>query len=428
METFKTFSISFWLKKTAKNENGSIPIYVRIKVDGISSDLSIQRTCLEDCWCPKANRLNPKVKGANGINKYLDDVHAKLLDCHRQLYSEGIPITSNAIKLRYLGQDRALTSLDDVIGYHRIHEMPKLEQGTSKNYGATATYLKRFLKKKYNSQDLKLTLIDYNFVVGFEGFLRNCPPINKSRPLTNNGIMKHMERFKKLVGIAFRHRCIPQNPFDQYQMRFEDYDSDFLEEAEIGRLVSTQINDRGMAIVKDIFLFACYTGLSYIEVKLLKGSDIVIGFDGEDWIRTKRKKTKTPVSVPLLPPAKRILEKYADFPDVNNGYTLLPVYSNQRVNKYLKIIATEAQIKKHLTFHVARHTFATTVTLLNNVPLETVSKLLGHTKLSTTQKYARVVEKKISRDMAQLKEVLKMNSKNEVLNGQNPVANLRIVR
>ena len=211
-------------------------------------------------------------------------------------------------------------------------------------------------------------------------------------------------------------------------MKFEDYDSDFLEEAEIQRLASVGIRDSGKGIVKDIFLFACYTGLSYIEVKLLKRGDIVTGIDGEEWINVKRKKTKTPVRVPLLSQAKGILDKYSDFPDVKNGHTLLPVYSNQKVNKYLKIIASNAGIKKHLTFHVARHTFATTITLMNNVPLETVSKLLGHTKLSTTQKYARVVEKKISKDMAQLKSVLETNEKKEVVNGGQPLANLRIVR
>ncbi|WP_424989200.1 site-specific integrase [Flagellimonas sp.] len=428
METSKTFSISFWLKKTAKRKNGLVPIYARIKVDGIPSDLSIKRTTLEDHWCPKSNRLNPKVKGAIGINKYLDDVYANLLDCHRQLYSEGMAITSNAIKQRYLGEDRTLRTLEDIIKYHRDKEMPKLEPGTSKNYGATETYLKRFVKKKFSSQDIRLSFIDYTFVVEFEGFLRNCPSINKAQPLTNNGIMKHMERFKKLVGIAFKFRCIPQNPFNQYNMKFEDYDSDFLEEAEIQRLASVDIKDSGKAIVRDIFLFACYTGLSYIEVKFLKQGDIVTGIDGEEWINVKRKKTKTPVRVPLLAQAKSILDKYSDFPDVENGHTLLPVYSNQKVNKYLKIIAAKAQINKHLTFHVARHTFATTITLMNNVPLETVSKLLGHTKLSTTQKYARVVEKKISKDMAQLKTVLKESPKKEVVNGQQSVTNLRIVR
>ncbi|USD24597.1 site-specific integrase [Flagellimonas marinaquae] len=428
MNSSNSFSISFWLKKTAKKKDGRIPIYARIRFEGRYSDLSVHRSTFEERWCPILGKIDHRANEANSINRYLDDVHAKLLECHRQLIGEGAVINAKIIKLRYLGKDKVVRTLKDIIEFHRTHEMPKLAKGTIKNYSATETYLKRFVKKKFNSQDIRLSFIDYAFLVEFESFLRNCPPINKAQPLTNNGIMKHMERFKKLVGIAFKFRCIPQNPFNQYNMKFEDYDSDFLEEAEIQCLISTKIKDSGKAIVKDIFLFACYTGLSYIEVKLLKRSDIVTGIDGEEWINVKRKKTKTPVRIPLLYHAKAILDKYSNHPNVDNDHTLLPVYSNQKVNKYLKVIATKAQIDKHLTFHVARHTFATTITLMNNVPLETVSKLLGHTKLSTTQKYARVVEKKISKDMAQLKAVLEKSPEKEVVNGQKPGANLRIIR
>ncbi|HKL90459.1 MAG TPA: site-specific integrase [Allomuricauda sp.] len=427
MNSSNSFSISFWLKKTAKKKDGRIPIYARIRFEGRYSDLSVHRSTFEERWCPILGKIDHRANEANSINRYLDDVHAKLLECHRQLIAEGAVINAKVIKLRYLGKDKAVRTLKDIIEFHRDHEMPKLAKGTIKNYSATETYLKRFVKKRFNSQDIKLSFIDYAFVVEFESFLRNGTPINKAQPLTNNGIMKHMERFKKLVGTAFKFGCIPQNPFNLYHMKFEEYESDFLEEEEIQRLFSLHIEESGIAIVKDIFLFACYTGLSYIEVKLLKHGDIVTGIDGDEWINVKRKKTKTPVRVPLLFKAKAILDKYSYHPNIDNGNTLLPVYSNQKVNKYLKVIAAKAQINKHMTFHVARHTFATTITLMNNVPMETVSKLLGHTKLSTTQKYARVVEKKISKDMAQLKAVLEKSPEKE-LNGQQPETNLWIVK
>lgn len=428
MNSSNSFSISFWLKKTAKKKDGRIPIYARIRFEGRYSDLSVHRSTFEERWCPILGKIDHRANEANSTNRYLDDVHAKLLECHRQLIEEGAVINAKIIKLRYLGKDKVVRTLKDIIEFHRDHEMPKLAKGTIKNYSATETYLKRFLKKKFNSQDIRLSFIDYAFVVEFESFLRNCTSINKTQPLTNNGIMKHMERFKKLVGTAFKFGCIPQNPFNLYHMKFEEYESDFLEEEEIQRLFSMHIDESGIAIVRDIFLFACYTGLSYIEVKLLKRGDIVTGIDGEEWINVKRKKTKTPVRVPLLYHAKAILDKYSDHPNVDNDHTLLPVYSNQKVNKYLKMIAAKGQINKHMTFHVARHTFATTITLTNNVPIETVSKLLGHTKLSTTQKYARVVEKKISKDMAELKTLLKSRSKMELENDLKPLTNLRVVR
>jgi len=189
-------------------------------------------------------------------------------------------------------------------------------------------------------------------------------------------------------------------------MKFESYDSDFLEEEEIQKLKNLVLKEFNLRIVRDLFLFSCYTGLSYIEVKLLKQGDIVKGVDGDFWIDVKRKKTNTLVKVPLLYDAKMVLDKYRDFPKLENDDSLLPVFSNQKVNAYLKLVAKKAKIHKKVTFHVARHTFATTITLMNDVPIETVSKLLGHTKLSTTQKYARVVEKKISKDMYALKQAL----------------------
>jgi len=407
MNSSNSFSISFWLKKSAKKKDGRIPIYARIRFEGRYSDLSVHRTTLEERWCPILGKIDHRANQANSINRYLDDVHAKLMECHRQLMAEGAVINAKIIKLRYLGKDKAVKTLKDIMEFHRIHEMPKLAKGTIKNYSATETYLLRFVKKRYRSADIKLAFIDYAFILEFETYLRNCESIVKNIPLSNNGIMKHMERFKKLVTLAFKFGCMSQNPFTLYTMKFESYDSDFLEEEDIQRVMNLVVKEPGINVVRDIFLFSCYTGLSYIEVKLLKQGDIVKGIDGDLWINVERKKTKTPVKVPLLYQAECILEKYKDHPKDENKHTLLPVFSNQKVNKYLKTIAQQAGINKYLTFHVARHTFATTITLMNNVPIETVSKLLGHTKLSTTQKYARVVEKKISKDMNVLKSILK---------------------
>src|SRR5690606_16069618 len=186
-------------------------------------------------WCPILGKIDHHANEANSINRYLDDVHAKLLECHPQLKEEGAVINAKVIKLRYLGKDEVVRTLKDIIEFHRDHEMPKLAKGTIKNYSATETYLKRFVKKKSNPQDVRLSFIDYAFVVEFENFLRKGTPINKTWPLTNNGIMKDMERFKKLVGTAFKFGCIPQNPFNLYRMKFEEYESDFLEEEEIQR-------------------------------------------------------------------------------------------------------------------------------------------------------------------------------------------------
>jgi integrase len=156
--------------------------------------------------------------------------------------------------------------------------------------------------------------------------------------------------------------------------------------------------------VRDIFLFSCYTGLAYVDVKNLQRSQLTIGVDGEKWIFTERKKTDTTTHIPILPQAMKLIKKYEDHPECENQGKVLPVLSNQKMNSYLKEIADLSGITKELTFHIARHTFATTITLANGVPIETVSKLLGHKSLKQTQHYAKILDNKISEDMKKLRD------------------------
>ncbi|HEY4787351.1 MAG TPA: site-specific integrase, partial [Bacteroidales bacterium] len=164
---------------------------------------------------------------------------------------------------------------------------------------------------------------------------------------------------------------------------------------------------------KDMFVFSCYTGLAYIDAFNLTSQNIGIGIDGQYWISTCRKKTDQPVRIPLLPKAMEIIEKYKTHPYAIAKGKLLPIYSNQKLNSYLKEIADLCGITKPLTFHIARHTFATTITLSNGVPIETVSKLLGHGSIRTTQVYAKVIERKVSDDMSLLREKLTRATNND---------------
>ena len=222
--------------------------------------------------------------------------------------------------------------------------------------------------------------------------------------LTNNGVMKHLERLKKMVNLAIKLEWIIKNPFNQFQLKFDKYDRQFLTERELELIENTHYNNGRLERVKDCFIFSCYTGLSYVDVKELSLNQLARGIDGNYWIFTKREKTNETVKIPILPRALEIISKYKITSERLNDEKVLPLCSNQKANSYLKEIADLCGIKKNLTFHMARHTFATTVTLSNGVPIETVSKLLGHTKLSTTQIYARVVEKKVSDDMALLRD------------------------
>lgn len=409
MKTTHTFNVHFLIKKNAARKNGTVPVNARISVDGIKCEVSAQLTVQETHWNKEACRVNPKSRNAKNINDHLDTVYADIIKAKKQLVQEGQFLTAQTIRLRYLGKDKMVKTLKELIAYHKENDMKKLAKGTAKNYSATEKYLDRFLKKKFRSPDLHLAQIDYGFVVNFETYLSTCPPLRKSQPLGNNGIMKHLERLQKFTTLALKHGWIKKNPFALYSLKFEEYDCAFLEQQELDTLTNLEIPERGVKLARDVFIFACYTGLCYIEVKNLTIKSIVPGIDGEPWIMVRRQKSKTPVKVPLLDKAREILELYADYPCAENGFALLPVLSSQKVNKYLKMVAGLGKVGKNLTFHVARHTFATTITLLNAVPIVTVSKLLGHKKLTTTQRYARVVEKKISKDMAALKQKLKDN-------------------
>ena len=408
MITSHNFNIYFWLKKNSVRRDGTLPIYARITIGSTSRvDLSTKQNVLEKNWCDKSSRVLKRTKNAKRINDELDFINSNIKKAFLELKDEGVPISAKAVKLRCTGKDRPVTTIRDLIHYHTENDLKKLAPGTAKNYAATEKYILRFVKFEYKCDDIYLSQIDYTYIVKFEDYLRTCKTLKRGQPLNNNGRMKHLERLKKFTTLALKHRWIKSNPFALYQLKYEDFDCPFLEENELKTISSIVLTDDSLNIVRDVFVFSCYTGLCYIEVKNLKTGDIVNGIDKEDWIMVRRQKSKTPVKLPLLEEAKRILDKYKNYSLAVNANKLLPVYSDQKINKYLKEIAKLCNIKKNLTFHVARHTFATTITLLNDVPLETVSKMLGHTKLSTTQKYARVVEKKISKDMLELRSKLK---------------------
>jgi len=401
MKSKHTFTVIFFTRKSRSVPN-QLSIYVRITVDGKRSEISLKRNIPSKEWDSSRNRGRGGSQRIRALNAYLDSVYSNLLDCHKELLEENRVVSSDAIKSRYLGEDDNSKTLRELIKYHNENMSVVLKEGTMKNYYTTEKYLYRFLAKKRKVNDVRLKQLNYAFVTDFEHFLRNYRDSKKRLLLGNNGVMKHLERFKKMLNLAVKLEWMDKNPFNQFQLKYYKYDRQFLDEDELEQLETTEMGNERLERIRDCFVFSCYTGLSYVDVKELDSDNIVKGIDGNHWISTKREKTDKPVKVPLLPKAREILEKYMQCPEMENKESLLPISSNQKTNAYLKEIADSCDIDKNLTFHVARHTFATTVMLSNGVPIETVSKLLGHTKLSTTQIYARVVESKISEDIGNL--------------------------
>ncbi|MDO7171760.1 site-specific integrase [Mariniflexile sp. AS56] len=401
MQTNKTFSIILFTRKSRSKVN-ELSIYARITVNSKRSEISLKRTVLVKVWDASKNRGRGSSYSTRVLNNYLDQEYSRLLDCHKQLLEEDKVISSKTIKSRYLGDDNIRKTLNDLLHYHNTNMVSVLKQGTMKNYYTTEKYLQKFLNQKLKTNDIYLKQLNYRFICDFEHYLRNYKNTKKKFMLSNNGVMKHLERFKKMINLAVKLEWMLKNPFKQFQLQYDKYDRAYLTERELELLECTHYKNERLERVKDCFIFSCYTGLSYIDVKELTINQIVRGIDNNHWIFTKREKTNETVKIPVLPQAMTIINKYKDAIENKISKTMLPLCSNQKANSYLKEIAKDCGIHKNITFHVARHTFATTVMLSNGVPIETVSKLLGHAKLTTTQIYARVLETKISEDIQNL--------------------------
>ena len=399
-------SVVFVVRKLTSKID-TIKIYARVTVDGKRAEFNLNRELPVSLWDEKRKRGKGFSKYVISLNKYMDQVFTGLHEAHRQLLQEEVEITSARIKARFLGEDDRGKSLLDLISYHNTSMISVLRKGTMKNYYSTERCIKEFLNEKMGVEDIPLKKLNYGFIVDFEQYIRKYKPATRMG-CTNNGAMKHMERLKKMSRLAVKLEWLEKDPFINYKLRFEKTERQFLTERELQLIEETTFKVPSTQHVKDLFIFACYTGLSFIDVSELKIDHLVKGMDGNDWLYTKRTKTDEPLKIPLLPKAMEIIDKYRDNDSLLKSGRLLPIYSNQMINRTLRDIATACGIRKKITFHVARHTFATAITLSNGVPIETVSKLLGHTKLSTTQIYARVVEKKVGEDMQNLMATMKL--------------------
>lgn len=405
MQTRNTFSILFWINKS-KIKNDLAPIWARVTVDGVRAEISMKRTISPEQWNAEKGLARGSKEEIKALNSYLEQMRARLISCYQDLQIERKLITAEAIKNKYLGVEEKEHSLMSLFEYHNIQLKDTLEWGTMKNYHTTRKYVQLFLKEKLKTNDIFLSQLNYKFLVDFELFVKSYQPLDHHKPCGQNTVMKHIERFRKIINIALRYEWLERDPFAQFKPSFIKTTRDCLTQEQLLSIELKEFSIERLQWVKDLFVFSSYTGLAYIDVMNLTPMNISIGIDGRKWLCTSRKKTDNEVRVPLLPKALEIIEKYRKHPKVLSQGTLLPVISNQKLNSYLKEIADLCGIEKNLTFHLARHTFATTITLTNGVPIETVSKLLGHSSIRTTQIYAKVIEKKVSEDMNILREKL----------------------
>lgn len=406
MKSRNTFGIHFVIRIPRQQKSDMATVFARISVNGRRSEISLKKKVHPDEWDGIRGRAKGKREDTAKLNAHIERIRTLIADGYHNLVQQKKTVTVDAVKSLFVGGEDDGMTVRRLVDYHNREAVQQLSAGTMKNYHTTQRYIEQFIKEKYRRTDMALSELNYRFIMDFENYLRSYKPKDHHKPLNNNGIMKHIERLRKMVNMAVTMDWLAKDPFAKFKKHFDKVERESLTKEELERLENRQFKIERLQQVLDMFLFSCYTGLAYIDLAELTPSNIVTGIDGNLWISTSRAKTETSVRVPILPKAKELMEKYADDPRAVASGTVFPVVTNQRMNGYLKEIAELCGISKDLTFHIARHTFATTVTLSNGVPIESVSKMLGHTSIRTTQIYAKVVESKLSEDMGRLQERL----------------------
>lgn len=392
-----TFKVMFVIRRNQVNRDGKCSIVIRITVNGeyerLNSTLSIE----PELWDSKAAKAIGRTQKILDFNKRIDEIRYVLQDHYYELQKTHGYVTAEMVKNAYMGitakaeslmpiYDEFLAETKKMVGINRSDK-------TYQKYERCKRRVVEFMKEKYNRTDIPLRELKPKFLTDFSVFLAT------KYKCRQNTVYKFLQLLRMVIIKAQRDGISFPDPYLSYKMTQEKVDRGYLSEDEVIAIATKEISIPRLDQVRDVFIFACYTGLAYSDLAQLRAENIKKMFDGKLWIVTHRQKTKTNVNVPLLPMAEKILRKYEG--KYLDG-ELLPILSNQKTNAYLKEIADICGIEKNLTFHLARHTFATTMTLGKGVPIESVSKMLGHTNIQTTQIYARITNEKISHDMDNL--------------------------
>lgn len=383
-----------------------MPVYLRITIGGQRIEISSKRYVNPDKWTTSAQKLSGSSEEVKSLNTHLKNLELQVYEAYHVMIDWKVPVTVSGLKSLLTSDEEVLTSnmLIPIFEQHNKQVATlvgkEYARGTLDRYVTSLKHTKEFLQWKYKILDIDIKRIDHEFIMSYDFYLRS------ERNCNNNSTVKYLKNFKKIILICIANGWLDKDPFIKYKPKVKEVKRDYLNAEELVLMASkTLISDR-VRQVRDIFLFSCYTGLAYADVKKLKRSELVTGLDGQKWIYTSRQKTDTDSRIPLLPQALRLLAQYEDHPQCVDDGLLLPVLSNQKMNSYLKQIADACGITKELTYHIARHTFATTITLANGISIESVSKMLGHTNIKTTQHYAKILDAKVSADMNQLKRKL----------------------
>ncbi len=393
-------SILFTLKMGKIDKKGHAPIYLRITLNGERAEITTNRRIEVAKWDTSSHRAKGRSEEARNLNTCLDNLENKVNRDYNSMIEKDEEISAEILRDVLTGKNIKKYFLIPVFEMNNkliaLEKGDKYSQSTIDQYKTTLERLKIFLNQEYDCLDYELSKLDIIFIRRFDIFLKTKYLIEQ------NTIMKHLKQLKKVIHFAMLLGYINKDPFLSYKTASKQSSREYLTQDELSRIENHEFKIKRLDRVKDVFLFVCYTGFSYSDLFILTPESVTKGIDGKNWIIYEREKTGVRAPIPLLTPAQIIITKYKNDPECQVENKLLPVISNQRLNSYLTEIADLCGINKNITMHIGRHTFATTVTLTNGIPIETVSKMLGHSSLKTTQIYCKVNDTKISKDMGEL--------------------------
>ena len=348
------------------------------------------------------DEANQNSRKNSTINKNLSERKAAVYTFLDELEKANKPATAALLKDLLTGKAKVKVSVLEYLDNHikEITVRAQIKNISLNKYKQSHTTLKNYILEKYGKPDMLMDQVNYDFINGYDLYLK------KTLNLHKNTINKYHSRLRTLLLKALAEGIIIKQPYANFKLVTEKTDREFLSQEDLSKIVTKDLShNKSLDKVRDLFIFSCYTGLRFQDAQNLT-TDNLTTYNKKAFIRFAQEKTGRAIDIPLLPAVKKILEKYKNEPERKILNKLLPKISNQKVNSYLKIIGDLAEVKKKVTHHVARHTFATTVCLNNGMPMEDVSKLLGHSSLKTTAIYGRITQDRLQKSMEKINKKL----------------------
>ena len=401
-----SFRVLFFLKKTKLLKNGEASVCMRITVNGTRVENNIRKSIDPALWSQAKETARGKSRRACDLNTYIEEARIKLYQIFCELEQQNRPVTAHLLQEFFFGQEKP-EEVRTLLGTMQEHnDQCRALVGTDyalitvRRYESCRRYLAELVRQRYGKEDLPLAEVNGELVRAFAFYLKT------EKGCQQNTVIRYMKCLKKITNLARANDWMAKDPFLGIRFHEKEVVREFLTMDELQTIYRKEFPLERLTLVRDVFIFAAFTGLAFIDVQQLAPEHIVRDNNGNLWIRKPRQKTKNMCNIPLLDIPQEILRKYANHPTCRKKGVLLPVPCNQKMNSYLKEIADICMIRKNLTTHCARHSYATSVCLANGVSLENVAKMLGHSNIKMTQHYARVLDSSILRDMMQVERAI----------------------